>query len=152
MLRAAENIEKINEVWKQKNVPVIYRKGKGHPLILRLPYLEDNRTWLKGDKKINPKWKKDKKYWEVPVAWLNDLVNRSLERWQSLYIIQPYVEHEVCAPACWKARGHECQCSCMGGNHGSHSPDGNWYIVSDTFAVRHDAKELACRLLKKKPQ
>ncbi|MEP1497973.1 MAG: hypothetical protein ABJK50_20985, partial [Pseudophaeobacter sp.] len=61
-------------------------------------------------------------------------------------IIQPYREQEICARACQEALGHECQCSCMGANHGAGN-DGSWFEVSDTFSTRWGDRELACRLL-----
>lgn len=141
--------ERINSVWNQKRIPVIYRRGSGHPLLLRLPFRDDNRAWLRNYRRNIPDWNRDGKYWEIPKAWFNDTVNRSLDRWGKVYIIQPHREQEKCAPACWNARGHECQCSCMGANHGSHAYGGNWFVVSETFAVRWQSKELACRLLTK---
>ena len=142
-----DGIEKIKERWSQKQIPVIYRKGKGYPLLLRLPYKDDNYAWLRNEKRTKPKWISDKKHWEIPKAWFNDTIDRSLQRWASLYIIQPYREQEKCAPACWNAMGHECQCSCMGEHHGSQSPTGSWFIVSDAFATKWNDKELSCRLL-----
>jgi hypothetical protein len=139
--------EKIEEVWLQQLIPVIYRGGKGHPLLLRLPYKADNYDWLRNDRPRKPRWISDKKYWEIPMARFNDTINRSLVRWKAIYIIQPYRHQEKCAPACWNATGHECECSCMGENHGSQSSGGDWYVVSDTFATKWGAKELACRLL-----
>lgn len=144
-----DNIERIKAVWNQTQIPVIVRRGKGVPLLLRLPYREDNRSWIRNEKRNNPTWVKDKKHWECPKAWFNDLVERSLSTWGKLYIIQPHRHQEVCAPACWNAIGHECQCSCMGENHGSQSSTGGWFIVSDTFATKWHQTELACRLLKK---
>jgi len=114
---------------------------------MRLPYKEGNRAWLKHYGRINPQWIIPKKHWELPQAWFNDLVSRSLSRFGRLYIIQPYRAQEKCAPACWNAQGHECQCSCMGANHGSQREGNGWYIVSDTFATRWNTVELACRLL-----
>jgi hypothetical protein len=62
-------------------------------------------------------------------------VDRSLAKYSKVYIIQPYREHEKCAPACQNAIGHECQCSCMGLYHGAGN-DGSWFEVSETFATR----------------
>lgn len=143
----SDSVERIRNIWRQTAIPVIYRKGRGHPLLVRIPYQEGNRAWLKHGKRHEPTWDSAKKHWEVPKAWFNDLVKASLEKWGKVYIIQPYREQEKCAPACWNALGHECQCSCMGANHGSQSAGSGWYIVSDTFATRWNASELACRLL-----
>ena len=142
-----EEREKIRSIWRQNTVPVIYRRGPGYTLLIRLPYKEDNRVWLKNERRNDPKWEADKKHWEIPQAWFNDTVNRMLRRFGKLYIIQPHRKQEKCAPACWNAVGHECQCSCLGENHGSENPEGKWFIVSDTFAAKLDTKELACRLL-----
>lgn len=29
-------------------------------------------------------------YWELPKSWFNDLVDRALQRYGKVYIIQPY--------------------------------------------------------------
>ena len=82
----------------------------------------------------------------LPKSWFNDFVDRALRRYGKVYIIQPYREQEICAQACQEAQGHECQCSCMGANHGIGN-DGNWFEVSDAFSTRWGERELACRLL-----
>lgn len=136
-------------VWDQRQVPVVLRRsGKGERLRVRLPIADDNRRWLQNDRRIAPEWFSDKRkaYWELPKAWFNDFVDRSLRRYGKVYIIQPFREQEKCSPACQNAAGHECQCSCMGRHHGAGN-DGTWFEVSDTFATAWGEKELACRLL-----
>lgn len=140
------NEEKIKAIWRQNTIPVIFRKGKGHPLMLRLPYKEGNRAWLKNNRRNEPTWNKEKKCWDIPKSWFNDTVERCLRRFSKLYIIQPYREQEKCAPACWNAKGHECNCSCMGANHGAEA-EGNFFVVNDTFAVKWGDSQLASRLL-----
>ncbi len=141
--------QNLKQVWRQRSTPVIYRQGKGLPLLVRLPYSEDNREWLKAANRNKPSWDSQHKCWETPKAWFNDLIKRILVRYDKLYIIQPYQEQEKCAPACWNAVGHECQCSCMGANHGSHNSTNDWFVVSDSFATRWGDRELACRLMRK---
>ncbi|SFS05396.1 hypothetical protein SAMN05192580_3092 [Sphingomonas jatrophae] len=97
----------------------------------------------------NPDWVRQFKCWDVPQAWFNDLVVRLLQRWGTLYIIQPYRAQEKCSPSCMNAQGHECQCSCMGENHGSGGPGAGWFVVSEAFATRWGEEELAWRLLRK---
>jgi hypothetical protein len=134
-------------VWNQKQIPVVLRRtGKGERLRARLPYADDNRQWLRDGRRTAPEWIAAAAYWELPKAWFNDFVDRSLLRYGKVYIIQPYREQEKCAPACQNATGHECQCSCMGLHHGAGN-DGSWFEVSDTFSTRWGEKELACRLL-----
>lgn len=145
-----KNLENIRQIWKQGKIPVLYRKGKGHPLFVKLPYKEGNKEWLQNGRRNKPKWLPEKRYWEIPKAWFNDTVNRGLIRWEKLYIIQPHAAHEICARACWEAEGHECECSCLGEHHGSERPSGRWFEITDTFAVKYESSELACRLLIRK--
>lgn len=137
----------LNYVWGQDAIPVVLRRtGKGQLLRVRLPYVETNRQWLQNGRRTPPAWIAGEKYWELPKSWFNDFVDRALRRFSKVYIIQPYREQEICARACQEAQGHECQCSCMGANHGVGN-DGSWFEVSDTFSTRWGERELACRLL-----
>lgn len=137
-------------MWQQQVIPVAWRSGaKGAPLLAKLPYRGDNKAWLGSMGRSRPDWNAEQKYWEIPKSWFNTLVDRSLERFGKIYVVQPYREQEKCAPACMNAAGHECQCSCMGANHGAGN-DGSWFEVSETFATRWHSAELACRLMIKK--
>lgn len=142
--------KRLRSVWSQQDVPVILRRGGlGEMLRARLPYSDDARAWLQDGRSRNPMWSVEHKCWELPKAWFNDLVDRALVRYDRIYIIQPYREQEKCAPACQNARGHECQCSCMGAHHGARN-DGSWFEVSNTFSCRWHKRDLACRLMKRK--
>ena len=142
--------DRLRKIWNQRSIPIVLRRGgKGQSPRIRLPYSENNRTWLKGDNKNSPVWIAGEKYWEVPKSWFNDFVQRALTKYGKLYVIQPFRKQEKCAPACMNARGHECQCSCMGANHGT-SNDGSWFEVSETFATRWSGQEIACRLMEAK--
>jgi hypothetical protein len=137
----------LKHVWNQKQIPVVLRRtGKGEHLRVRLPFASDNRQWLQDGRRGTPEWIAAEAYWELPKAWFNDFVDRSLFRYGSVYIIQPYREQEKCSPACQNAVGHECDCSCMGLHHGAGN-DGSWFEVSDTFSTRWGERMLACRRL-----
>ena len=145
--------ERMRRVWYQTSVPVILNRGKARPR-LKLPWRPPpwrHRTFIIGAhrpaRRRDPEWHADKRYWEIPHAWYSDLVARCVEAWGSCWIIQPYQAHETCAPACWNGVGEDCQCSCMGTNHGSGQPGGGWTIVGEAFAVRWGERTLACRLV-----
>jgi hypothetical protein len=138
-------------IWKQTKIPVLYRRGRGIPLMLKLPYSRDNFDWLRNDSHRKPDWNARYKCWEVPNAWFDDVIRRSLQRFGRIYVIQPFRALEKCAPACWNAKGFECECSCMGKNHGSEIPSGNWWVISETFAMQWQGRELACRLVEARP-
>ena len=151
---------KLKQVWHQGKIPVLLRRGEGYALQVRLlnhlrssEFSHDQFRFLRSIRPTGhaPKWLTRYKSWELPQSWFNDLVGNILRVHGKLYIIQPYREQEVCAPACMNASGHECQCSCMGANHGAGGPDGAWFVVSDTFATRSGDSHLACRLMTKVP-
>jgi hypothetical protein len=142
-----DDLSRLQEVWRSKT-PVVFRQAQGR-LRVRLPFSAHNRSWLAAMGRHNPEWISAKKYWEIPAAWFNKLVERALDSYGFLYVIQPYREQEKCARACMEAQGHECNCSCMGANHGQGNMSG-WLEISETFATRWNEAHLACRLLRKR--
>lgn len=152
MSDSAVDREKLVSIWKKQNsIPVVLRRtGKGERLRVKVPYSDDNLIWLRNGQHSIPDWipprGESPGYWELPKSWFNELIERFLDRYKNVYIIQPYRELEVCSPACQNAVGHECQCSCMGANHGAGN-DGSWFEVSDTFSMRWGDRDIACRLL-----
>lgn len=143
----------LGQVWRQEKIPVILRRmGKGERLRARVPLdLSPAYTWLEKLGRHRPLWSgRDGYYWELPKAWFDDFVNASLDRFGQVYIIQPYREQEMCSASCRHAVGHECECSCMGANHGSGNDEG-WFDVTDAFSTKWGEQELACRLLTARP-
>lgn len=142
--------KELQRVWDQKGVPVILRRdGARERLRLRLPYADINKSWLERGQKSKASWNEKLSCWEIPKSWFNEFVEKALIGYMALYVIQPYREQEICSPSCQNAAGHECECSCMGANHGAGN-DGSWFEVNETFATRWGDRELACRLMVKK--
>jgi len=142
---------RLRRVWKQSAVPVVYRRGSSKALLVRMPYSAANQEWLRAERRSIPKWNSTYKCWEIPRSWLDDVVKRLLVRFGKTYFVQPFRALQKCAPACWNASGVDCECSCMGANHGSGNPIGKWYVISDTCAVQWGNNEYSCRLLKGVP-
>ena len=141
---------KIREIWRQKNIPVVCRKGKGYPLYVKLPQREANFAWLSNGKQNKPIWRIQYQCWETPKSWFNEVVEKVLDKFNRVYVIQPYNEQEKCTPSCRNAVGHKCECSCMGANHGAEGTNRDWLTISDAFATEWRGADLACRLLHKK--
>lgn len=138
---------RLKRAWKQDRIPVVLRRtGKGERLRVHLPFAPDNAIWLRNGKRMRPEWVHELKCWELPKAWFNEFVTRALRRFGRLYVIQPYREQEKCSPSCLNVTGHECECSCMGENHGAGN-DGSLFEVTEAFASRWGERELACRLM-----
>ena len=139
--------EDVKTIWNNKHTSVVHRPDGKRDIRIRLPYAKDNRSYLGGGtRKQEPVWDKESKFWSIPRSRFNEVVDLILQRHGRVYIIQPYVETEKCAPACRNATGHECQCSCLGANHGS-ANDGSWFDISESLSLRHGKKTLGCRLL-----
>lgn len=138
---------KLREIWCQKEIPVVCRPGGSQRLLVRLPYAADNRLWLKGNHRNDPSWNRQHKRWETAKSWFEDVVKRALAKFGRVYVIQPFRTHETCAPACWDAKGIECECSCMGQNHGSGNPVGRWYVISDALAVNWGPRQYSYKLV-----
>ncbi len=143
---------RIKEIWNNSKTSILLRRGgKGEKLRVRICgrklFDAGDMAWLKDDKKIDPEWNQKLRCWETPKSWFNRLVKNFVQTDGGLYIVQPFREQEKCSPACQNAKGHECQCSCMGEHHGAGNIDSGWFTVSDTFATRWGSKSLACRLI-----
>ena len=139
-----EDSETIRRTWQQNDIPVILRPKTGK-LKVKLPEGRAAMRWLRRPGKHRPNWNKN--HFEVPATWLNHLLEMSLQKYKKTYLIQPYNEKEVCAAACQNARGNDCQCSCMGANHGQGEDGGAWFEVNETFKVRWKGSVLAVRLM-----
>lgn len=139
------------EIWSQNRVPVIYRRARPNPVLVRLPYAVDNFEWLRSERRNKPQWNRQYRCWETPVAWFDGLVEACLRRFGRVYLVQLHHERQQCAPACWDARGFHCECSCMGANHGAGHPGNAWHEVSETFALSWGPARYACRLVVSTP-
>jgi len=133
-------------VWRQSSIPVIFKRQRP-PLLVKMPYAQNNRVWLQTGRGRKVEWNNKFDCWETPAAWFDSLVRHILSRYGKMYVIQLYKEQQKCAPACWRAEGMDCECSCMGAHHGTGHPEGRWYEVSETFAFSSGQTKYACRLL-----
>jgi hypothetical protein len=138
---------RLKEIWRQNKIPVVFRREKSKPILVKLPDSNDNYVWLRGERRYKPKWNDQYNSWETPVAWFDSIIKQALKRYNKSYVIQLHREQQKCARACWDAKGFHCECSCMGANHGTGHPGGGWYEVTETFAFEWGPKKYACRFL-----
>ena len=144
----AQSSEPLRRIWRQAAIPVVFRRARPLALLIKVPFAPGNMEWLRDDRRNKPDWNGQYKAWEVPQAWFEKIIRLCLRRYQNCYVVQLHREQQVCAPACWNAQGFDCECSCMGENHGSGHPDGRCYEVSETLAVSWGAQKYACRLVR----
>ncbi len=83
-------------IWKQNDIPVIFRPGGGRPLMVRVPFRNGNYDWLRGGNLRRPNWNAQYKCWEIPNSWFEMVTRSLLERYSRAFVIQPYREKETC--------------------------------------------------------
>ena len=109
-------------IWLNGRIPVLYKPAWPDRLLVRLPsapLFHDTRLYLRGRNGRLASWLARYGAWELPRSRFDELARLLLARYRKLYIIQIWREMQKCAPACWEAQGMDCECSCMGRNHGS---------------------------------
>jgi hypothetical protein len=145
--------EDAKRAWNQKESPVILRRrkqnGRNQRLRIRLPAQGNHFILLKGSNKFNhkPIYVEKGSFWEVPYQRLNDLVEVLAKFYGKVILMQPVKEKQVCARKCMEASGFECECSCLGANHGSENMTSSWYEVDDTYAVRYGSDQVSLKLI-----
>lgn len=144
------------KAWNQSEVPVILRRkkqaGQNPKLRIRLPVKGYHFQILKGANKHshNPVHVAKGNYWEVAYNRLNELVRILATHYGKVILMQPVRHKQVCARACMEASGFECECSCLGENHGSNNMDSSWYEVDDTYAVRYGGEDVSLKIISAK--
>ena len=141
-----DNRKRLKAVWRQDKVPVLFRQSSG-PLLVKFERFLGDRAWLRRQRGRIPRRDEKFRCWSTPRSWLDGLVDQFLNQYGQLYIIQPLKRQQKCAPACVNALGHECECACLGENHGSGHLGRSWRVISEVFATKWSEEELACRLL-----
>jgi hypothetical protein len=141
------NHDEITGVWRNGRVPVVYKPDGTEPLIVRIPFRNDNRDWLLGRGR-SITWVAQFHAWALPRGRFNDIIERALQRYESCYVIQEFRPLQKCCAACWDAKNFDCECSCLGANHGSGAA--LEYVVDEVVAFEWSGRQLSCRLLTRK--
>lgn len=138
----------LNPAWRFAREAIILKRG-GSPLMVRIPFAPDNRAWL-GSIRTQVRglvWKRDDRHWECPAAWLGALAEVMVARYGRVWLVQEFDGAAGCNEACMNARGLDCECGCLGKNHGAGAADG-WarrVEVADTCTLLGGI--YGCRLL-----
>jgi len=123
---------------------VVYKPPGKQWLMVRLPYWGGNRAWLLAGGRLI-EWLARFKAWSLPRGRFDAVVKRCLSCYGSCYLIQVLRERVVCCEPCWNAEGYDCECSCMGVNHGSGHP--LQHEISEAVSLEWQGHKLSCRLL-----
>lgn len=104
----------------QRLLPCIYRLLGAERLKVSLPYDPRNRAWIHsviGDR-ARPDYSRQHRHWLIARTHFTTLVDALLDRHGRVDVLAEYTTTEVCDTRCQTATGPECQCACLGNNHG----------------------------------
>lgn len=131
----------------QPILPCIYRPTGTERLRVSLPFDLRNRSWIHsviGDR-ARPTYSKQNRYWLIARDHFSKLVEALLDRYGRVDVLAEFTTTEVCDTRCQNARGTDCQCTCLGNNHGG-GQWGGWFQIGDTTLISHDRQLRHMRL------
>lgn len=120
--------------------PTVYRALSEPRVWAWMPYGDGtNRRWLHArlGERIRPEWNKHARRWEVSRRHLRPLVDALAEKFGEVEVTLEFSTKEQCDSRCQTAMNDDCQCSCLGENHGG-GVFLDWIVVSDTTLIRHE--------------
>src|SRR5262245_1520086 len=73
--------QRAREIWKQKNIPVVFRPGGNNSLMVKFPVTQKDRDrdWLHEGHRKEPAWHEHYECWIVPRSWFEDVTRRLLQ-------------------------------------------------------------------------
>jgi hypothetical protein len=102
-----------------------------------MPYRLGNRAWLHeelGDR-VRPEWNRHDKRWELARQHMRVLVEALAQRFGSVEVSIDFRNGSRCDVRCRDAEGDDCDCQCMGENHGGAAYWRAWKEVGETTLV-----------------
>ncbi|MEU1418360.1 hypothetical protein [Kitasatospora sp. NPDC005751] len=115
----------------------VYRPVGTARIKVRLPYAVGNRAWIHsilGDL-TRPEWNREDKSWDISRQHMRTLVEALAERFGSVDVTIDFRTNSRCDDRCRDAEGDDCDCQCMGENHGGAAYWRNWREVGETTLV-----------------
>jgi hypothetical protein len=58
----------LKAIWHQGKTLVIFRRNNPFPVLVRVPFTDVNKEWLRNDRCAKPKGNDQFKAWEIPTA------------------------------------------------------------------------------------
>ena len=103
---------------------MIWLPRDGH-VVAKIPVRKGNLRWLREAVRVrSPRLDGDR--WHLPRNCLVKLVIAGIDRYGYVVVWRDMSRLSRCTRKCLEAEGIECDCSCMGENHGAGVDDG-WF-------------------------
>jgi hypothetical protein len=110
-----------------------------------MPYELGNRAWIHQELgyQIRPEWNRTARRWEIARQHMRTVVEALAERFGIVEVTIDFRTTSRCDSRCRDAEGDECDCQCVGENHGGAAYWRNWVEVGETTLVA--AGGISCR-------
>lgn len=117
---------------------MVWRPRHGQVRV-KLPYADGNRHWLRQTcgARTQVKFDRDGKHWLVARGHFRTVIEALAARFGEVEVFVDQTVSTKCGPSCQGAVGDECNCQCLGANHGGQVSAG-WVRVSEEFLVQHE--------------
>jgi hypothetical protein len=136
--------------------PRVHRKVGETRLWVWMPYSTTNRQWLKDTlgARIKLEWVKrpGESHWEIARNHLRAVVEALADRFGSVDVYLEYKLTERCDTRCRDARSDDCECSCLGANHGGAAYMREWRRVGETTLVASGDRKLVHLRVERRPR
>ncbi|WP_236652527.1 hypothetical protein [Streptacidiphilus neutrinimicus] len=119
------------------SLPTVHRPVGTARLRIRMPYAPDTRAWWHdqlGDL-IRPAWNREMKCWEIARSHMREVVEALAERFGAVEVALDFRNSSRCDVRCRDAEGDDCDCQCLGENHGGAAYWRAWIQVGETTLV-----------------
>ena len=107
---------------------------------MQMPYRPDNRTWIHEnlDVHVRPDWNKQARRWEIARPHFRSVVEALAERFGAVDVTIDSRSATKCDSRCRGAEGDDCECQCLGQNHGGAQYQRAWQEVGETTLIASD--------------
>ncbi|WP_435107325.1 hypothetical protein [Nocardiopsis synnemataformans] len=114
----------------------VWRPADGR-LLVRMPFGKNNRRWLMYGlgPETRPGWNKAVKCWEIARPHFRAVVEGLAKKYGSVNVFIDSRATSTCDTRCAEAKGDECECQCLGENHGGAAYQKAWELVGDTTLI-----------------
>lgn len=120
----------------------VYRPtpSAGGRVVIWMPYARGTRGWLRSvcGAGTRPEFDRARKAWTVARPHFRRVVDALADRYGSVDVYMDHTARTVCGKLCWEAKGDDCDCACLGDNHGQGRWRKDWRLVDDYWMVRNE--------------
>ena len=109
-------------------------------LVVKIPRINYPSYWLRRQigSRSRPSWNAKSDRWEIARHHLRPLVEAMADRFAAVDVFIDSRAITKCDTRCRDAEGDDCDCQCLGENHGGAAYWRDWRLVSDTTLVTAD--------------